>query len=314
MKLSPVLACLTCLMICACSSGVPSTPLLGENAAASSPAVVLAATGEASQQAATSPTSSRLGESSPSPRVEWPALPVVPTLSSSAMDIYERGLAQGNDPHTFSRIGDGEIATTWFLPASCEYGPYSHLAETYAFFEGSCSRTGVAARAGFSTSRLLNPAYADPTLCEEGESPLACELRLNRPSFALISLGANQVWEPQVFAAELEIILQILIEHGVLPVLSTKGDNLEGDGCINAIIADLTRQYELPLWNFWAAIQDLPGHGLQPDGEHLTWAPCDFGDEEAMSHAWPVRNLTALQVLQAFHETASMFFPDLDGR
>jgi hypothetical protein len=56
----------------------------------------------------------------------------------------------------------------------------------------------------------------------------------------------------------------------------------------------------MPLWNFWAAIQPLPGHGLQPDLEHLTYSGInDFDDPAALQSAWTVRNLTALQFLDA---------------
>ncbi|HEY9528819.1 MAG TPA: hypothetical protein VIR02_17155, partial [Anaerolineales bacterium] len=68
---------------------------------------------------------------------------------------------------------------------------------------------------------------------------------------------------------------------------------------INRTIACLAQEYELPLWNFWSAIQPLPNHGLQPDLEHLTYGITDFSDADAMQSAWTVRNLTALQVLDA---------------
>ena len=71
-------------------------------------------------------------------------------------------------------------------------------------------------------------------------------------------------------------MIETCIEYGVVPILSTKADNLEGDGSINATIVRLAEEYEVPLWNFWAAIQDLPRHGLQEDGAHLTWNPNDF--------------------------------------
>ena len=177
--------------------------------------------------------------------------------------------------------------------------PCKRLFASDTYFGGSFARASAAAHAGFNTDRILDSAFADTTVCESGESPLACEVRIHRPAFALISLGTNQVWQPDAFEEGLERIIIALIDSGVVPVLSTKGDNLEGDGRINAIIADLAETYAVPLWNFWAAIQGLPGDGLQPDGEHLTWASCDFGNEDAMTHAWPVRNLTALQVLQA---------------
>jgi hypothetical protein len=88
-----------------------------------------------------------------------------------------------------------------------------------------------------------------------------------------------------------------MIERGVLPILASKPDNLEGDYSINRTIYKLSLEYELPFWNLWAATDPLPNHGLQEDGAHLTWAPNFFDDPRVMRSGWPWRNLTALQVL-----------------
>ena len=234
---------------------------------------------------------------------EWMSLPVVPAMSSQAVELFQEGIALGNNPQAFSKVGDGEVATSWFLtmfdldPSQYDLGPHGYLEPVIETYAGSFEHVGVAARAGFSTTLILDPSLASNDVCEVEESPLECELRRHRPSFAFISLGTNQVWTPDVFSAELRQMVEICIERGVVPILETKGDNLEGDHSINAIIADVAREYEIPLWNFWLALQPLPNQGLQADGEHLTWAVSDFDDPEAMTHAWPVRNLTALQVL-----------------
>src|SRR5690606_8372556 len=127
--------------------------------------------------------------------------------------------------------------------------------------------------------------------------PLTCELRNHRPAFAILSLGTNQVWQSEEFETGMRKILDILLEENVVPILSTKGDNLEGDHRMNRTIACLAQEYDVPLWNFWAAIQPLPAHGLQSDLEHLTYGPPDFDDPRAMQSAWAHRNLTALRAL-----------------
>ncbi len=143
------------------------------------------------------------------------------------------------------------------------------------------------------------PTLSNSTNCESGESPLACELRLQQPAFAILSLGTNQVWQPEEFEKGMRQILDLLLSQNVVPILSTKGDNLEGDHRINRTIACLAQEYDIPLWNFWSVIQPLPQHGLQPDLEHLTYGITDFDDAHAMQSAWTVRNLTALQALDA---------------
>jgi hypothetical protein len=58
-----------------------------------------------------------------------------------------------------------------------------------------------------------------------------------------------------------KIILQLL-DQGVVPILATKADNREKDERINRDMALLASEYGLPLWNFWAAVSDLPNRGL----------------------------------------------------
>jgi len=236
---------------------------------------------------------------------DWQSLPVIPVVGKTARELYQRGQASGNNLRAFSKIGDGEISAEWFFTAFeqgenyYDLGPYQNLLPVLEYFDGSFGRIGMAARRGFNTKRILDPSESDPTLCETGESPLTCELRLHRPAFAILSLGTNQAWQPEEFEIGLRQILDILLSKNIVPILSTKGDNLEGDGRINQTIACLAQEYDVPLWNFWSAIQPLPNHGLQPDLEHLTYGVTDFDDTPAMQSAWTLRNLTALQVLDA---------------
>jgi hypothetical protein len=236
---------------------------------------------------------------------EWQFWPVIPVVGPTTREVYQRGQAEGNNPRAFSKIGDGEIAAEWFFTAfdrgqdNYDLGPYQNLIPAIEHFDGSFKRLGIAARRGFNTERILDPSESDEELCELGESPLTCELRLHRPAFAILSLGTNQVWEPEEFERGMRQILNTLLSANIVPILSTKGDNLEGDHRINRTIACLAQEYDVPLWNFWSAIQPLPHHGLQSDLEHLTYGITDFDDEHAMQSAWTHRNLTALQALDA---------------
>jgi hypothetical protein len=243
---------------------------------------------------------------------DWQSWPVTPVVGKTVGDVYARGQALGNQSQAFSKIGDGEISTAWFLsafdlgPEHYDLGPYQNLRAVTEYFAGSFERIGMAAKRGFNTHRILGVYSEHVAPCESGESPLACELRLHQPAYAIISLGTNQVWEPDEFEDGMRQILTILLERDVVPILSTKGDNLEGDHRINRVIACLASEYDLPLWNFWAAIQPLPNHGLQPDLEHLTYGIPDFDDERAMQTAWTVRNLSALQALDAVWRGVTM--------
>jgi len=237
----------------------------------------------------------------------WEDWPVVPEgVSERTIAIYRQGLAMGNRPNAFSKIGDCETHTTWFLydfdQGSNAYnlGPYGELQSVIDYFDGSYERLSVATKWGFNSASIMTTLWADPEKCVFGDTPISCELRLHKPSFAIVALGTNDSGNPDRFEENYRKVVEACIENGVVPILATKADNLEGDGTINATIVKVAQEYEVPLWNFWAALQDLPKQGLQDDGAHLTFYPNDFSDSRALEEAsWPRRNLTALQVLEA---------------
>lgn len=233
----------------------------------------------------------------------WMNLPVIPEMSPKVKEIYERGLNLGNNPHAFSKIGDCGSTPAWFLgdfdrgPQYYELGEYQELLGVIEHFQGSYARTSLAAKSGFNASSIFAPIWSNREYCRSNETPLDCEYRVNQPIFAFITLGTNDVWHQDTFEPQMRKIIELSIENGVVPILSTKADDLEGDGSINSTIARLAVEYQVPLWNYWVALQDLPDHGLQEDGSHLTWGPNRFDDPQVLQRAWPIRNLTALQVL-----------------
>lgn len=273
------------------------------------------ATPTASAPAATQAAPTRpVATATPRPTLgadEWKRLPVIPTISEHVLQIYQRGLAAGNNPLAFSKIGDCGSTPGWFLgdfdrgPRYYKLGEYEELSPVIKAFQGSYGRVSLAARSGFNASALFVPLWSDRTYCQAGETPLACEYRVHKPSIAFIMLGTNDVWHPEEFEPQMRKIIEFSIENGIVPVLATKADNQEGDHSINTTIARLAWEYDIPLWNFWAAVDPLPDHGLQEDQAHLTWAGNTFDDPQAMTKAWPVRNLTALQVLNAVWEKAA---------
>lgn len=231
---------------------------------------------------------------------------VVPTVSSHARQIYQSGLALGNNPHAFSKVGDCLSTNPFFLTPfdnAQEYGlgaPYAYLQETINQFSGSFSRPSQAARIGFSNTSLFMTMWADPVVCNRGEGPLACELRLHRPSIVFISLGTNGAWQSDAeYEASLRNIIEFVLARGVVPILSTKADDLEGGGRFNRIVIRLAGEYDVPLWNFWQAVQGLPNSGLISDNYHLTWGQAYFDSAESLQRGWQWRNLTALQTLDA---------------
>jgi hypothetical protein len=296
MRSGRLLFCLYAFVLGACGNQATPTQTLSQTTGIPTEPILAVAT----------PTPTASPTAQPALSCEnWQSWPVIPGVSESVRELYQRGQESGNNPRAFSKIGDGEISTEWFFAAFdfgmayYDLGPYQDLQDVIDYFGGSFGRIGVAAKRGFNTHKILDPTMTDSTDCEPDESPLTCEVRLHRPAFAILSLGTNQVWKPEEFEVGMRKILEALLAQNVVPILSTKGDNLEGDHRTNRTIACLAQAYDVPLWNFWSAIQPLPNHGLQADLEHLTYGITDFSDEDALQSAWTVRNLTALQALDA---------------
>jgi hypothetical protein len=246
----------------------------------------------------------------PKPPLEegaWMHMPAVPVEISEAMRaVYQRGLKTGNDPTHFSVIGDCQNVSSYFLavfdkPGEFSLGSeYSYLQPTIDYYQESFSRKSLAVKGGFNVAAILSPLRADPKSCNKNESPLDCELRTWRPSVVFVSMETWWSEKPEEeYDKYMRRVIERILETGAVPIIATKADNLEGDHAINATIAQIAYDYEIPLWNFWAVVQPLPNHGLSDDNFHLTFARNFFDDSVRMKSAWPWRNLTALQSLDA---------------
>jgi hypothetical protein len=229
-----------------------------------------------SSTAATKPTK-KVIEPTRIPPEAWQEWPVIPTLSKSAIKHYRAGEAD-TYRDVFSIVGDCQ-SLPWLFLGLYDRNEYIlnegqlHLQETIDFYKGSFNYYGPSVIDGLNVSSALSPDWADKNVCLPDESPLECELRLRRPAIMLVNLGTN--WGTSSitrYEKYLRQIVDTILARGVLPVLATKADNVEGDHSINLVIARVAYDYELPLWNFWRAAQSLPNGGLDiyRDNIHLT--------------------------------------------
>ena len=237
----------------------------------------------------------------------WKNLPIIPeTISARVREIYQRGLALGNSPRVFSRIGDCASAAPAFLVGfdrNYNLGEFTYLQPAIDYFKNSFERPSLAAKGGLNTEGLLTTLWT-PKECLSNETLLACQYHLDNPIIAFISFGTNEAYyihqDPVSFEHNMRIILDVTIARGTVPILSTKADDFEGDNTINATIARLAVEYELPLWNFWLAVQPLPNQGMI-DPAHISSVSyvnfTDFSIPHSMEYGMQVRNLTALQML-----------------
>jgi len=237
----------------------------------------------------------------------WQKLPVIPEqVSPRVREIYLSGLAMGNNPRIFSRIGDCASAAPAFMVGfdrNYNLGEYSSLQPAIDYFKGSFQRPSLAAKAGLNSAGLLTTLWTGEQ-CQKNESLLDCQYRLDQPSFAILAIGTNEAYyvkmSPGSFERNMRLILDDTISKGIVPILGTKADDVEGDGSINATIARLALEYQLPLWNFWLAAQPLPKNGMA-DPEHLSSVSyanfTDFTIPDSLKYGVQMHNLTALQML-----------------
>jgi hypothetical protein len=230
---------------------------------------------------------------------QWSSWPQVPEFNPYLKLLHERGLANGYMDNRYSALGDCQSMPGVFM------GMYEtldevvlgedegYLYETIDYYSGSFKHESLTVIDGLSPPTALSPMWNDPEQCDAAESPLDCELRVNQPGVMFINLGTN--WKENAslenYEKYLREIIETLLAQGVVPVLSTKADNIEGGHRINALTANLAYEYQIPLWNFWAAADTLENHGL--DGSR---------DSVYLSvEAWAMRSHLALQTLDGLH-------------
>ena len=235
---------------------------------------------------------------------DWKDWPVIPeNIDPSLRKVYERGLSLGNDPHAFSIFGDCQVRPAEFLgvfetdEALAESLP-PELHETVVHFKGSFNRESSTAQDGTTPGALLwTQWHRGEYGCTFSETPVECELRTRRPSFVLIQIGSH--FESRNTEYLRKIILQLL-DQGVVPILATKADNREKDERINRDMALLASEYDLPLWNFWAAVSDLPDRGLYTRDDRPLQGNIYLTDEAALIH-----RMTGLEALNAVWRTVT---------
>jgi len=249
---------------------------------------------------------------------------IVSSISNRTRDIYLRGQQLGNRPNVFSKVGDSITVSGYFLYpfgwGAYNLRGYGELQGVVDYFAGADARDGnnsfanssLAAYNGLTTTGVLDPNNAWKQVCQPGETPLECEYRIVRPSVALIMLGTNDVASDSLdtYRGNLERIVQITIDRGIIPVLSiipTRQSYEDRIPAYNQVIAETARAFDIPLWNFGGVLNGLDNNGLS-DGIHPSPPPGSGSDDfaaaadftaENLRYGYTVRNLTALQVLDA---------------
>ncbi|MBX7253615.1 MAG: hypothetical protein K1X50_16665, partial [Candidatus Promineofilum sp.] len=229
--------------------------------------------------------------------------PLPPEVVANVRAIYATGQELGRDPNAFSKLGDSTLLNPHFLgpfdSGDYKLGDFAHLQPTIDRFAGSFERHGVAARHGLHSWTVFDPMWADPDWCEANEDVLACEIRLQNPSFIFVRLGSNDAGSPSGFRFNVKKVIEFAIANGVVPIIGTKADRFEGSNENNDILRALADEYDVPLWDFDRLADTLPGRGLDTDGVHLIIdeLPHDYTDPAAFQRGHAMQDLSALIVL-----------------
>lgn len=247
---------------------------------------------------------------------------IITNIGSRSRQIFQVGQALGNRADVFSKVGDSISHSDRFLTpigvGGLQIGNYTSLQPVIDYFMRSSARTNnsfanqsLATGGGWTTYSVLDSRFSLPGTCQPGETPLACEYRVVKPALALIMFGTNDAayLNANEFTANLQIIVQISIDMGVIPVLSSIPDNLASPAMttraqyFNSLIRSVAVANGVPFWDYWLSLQNLPNKGVGGDGLHPSINPATneagIFTPDQLQYGMNMRNLTALMVLDA---------------
>jgi hypothetical protein len=215
--------------------------------------------------------------------------------------IYAKGQSLGSNPHAYSKVGDSTSIYNFmnsFDEGNYNLADYAYLQDTLTFFQGSHSRDGLAVSVGLHAWTAIDPTFADKNVCVANETPVACEIRLHQPAFIFIRLGTNDAGATSLFDSSIRQIVEIAITNGVVPIIGTKADRVEGSNANNEILRQIAYDYQIPLWDFDVIAETVPGRGIVDKFFHISVPDAyDYSLPATLQTGHGVHSLTALMML-----------------
>ena len=236
--------------------------------------------------------------------------------------IFEAGQKRGNQPLVFAKVGDSITVARYFLRPlgegfydlhDCAYlqPAITAFSQEHARTHNSFATISVASNTGWTSTMTVNPVRNEQAVCQSWEAVLDCEYRLLNPSIALIMFGTNDVGaiSASEFRSAMREIIMRTLERDIIPVLSTIPPRPEYDAVVirfNDIIRALSREHNVPLMDYWQALQTLPDFGLSFDDVHPSVPPggyqasADFHPDN-LQYGYTVKNLLTLHMLERIY-------------
>lgn len=246
--------------------------------------------------------------------------------------IYNQGIANGNLPGIFAKVGDSiSMDNGYFLVpiglGYTVYGNYDYYQSTIEYYQAtsigndnSFSHLSVATRGGLRTPDLLSPAYIGVDGC--AVPLLECEYDSIHPSVSIILIGTNDAGlggsfhvSLEDFEANMRQIIQISLDRNIIPILSTlprwlgiNDGNPRDTLSYSEVIIVLAEEYGIPWIDFRSALEPLPHYGLSsPDGVHPSaptpyTATANFSEVSLSVYGYNIRNILTVEALDQFRE------------
>lgn len=248
-------------------------------------------------------------------------VPLLPqSIAPEVCALYREGVALGHNPYGVTKVGDSNSAADTYLePLAAgryELGAHAYLLPTVELFAPHISLESKATRVGMNAMSVFDPFWSS-SQCETGETPLACEYRLNAPSFAVIMFGINdtRALNSEQYAAQIEQLVSETLDAKIVPVLvlfTASPDDPQAHQVerFNRITAEIAAEYDVPLVNLWAAARELTNGGVGSDNVHLT-APggaIKLGDSVS-SFGLSLHHLLVLNTLDMLRTTCGILPP-----
>jgi uncharacterized protein YgiM (DUF1202 family) len=243
-----------------------------------------------------------------------PAINITDSVLHNVLAIYQRGQEMGNQSDSLIMIGESNTVPTAVYctlgTGNYSLGQYPHFQRIIDRFNSTNSfcRAYESAQTGFNSSSVLDPYWSNPNYCQADESPIQCEIRRRQPAFAVIYLGIGDhaTIPPELFSSNMQRIIQMLIDNGVVPLVFTypMADiyNVEGTpGLYNDIVRNVALQYNLPLIDLRAATWDMNNRGVGHDGYHLSQQSIPYSDIDTERQLYG-RTMREHLTLEALHQ------------
>lgn len=243
---------------------------------------------------------------------EIPSYPYISGVGEQVYEIYQVGQNLGNRANAFVKVGDSMTHDSRFLTpigqGQYDLGDkYGYLESVIEYYKDSFARGSAAVVNGWRAESVLTGKPRVGGGCFQEESPLSCEYRLAKPALAVIMLGTNDAASgirPADYEKSLRLVIEVSEAGGVIPILTTIPPMNRKTAYpvthYNDVVRRLALESEVPLIDYWAALQKLPGYGLSSDGVH-PWSSyggaADFSEKNLARAGITVRNLLTLMAL-----------------